>query len=144
MRTRMVASEPSTMMTRLSGTVARKLDPELAEDDQHDDGEAEQEDELADRACVPADDRDRRARVAAAGVPAHERREHEHEPREGGHALTRGPDAARDGKERVAATLAWSTGGGDAQADRARKAPRVSIIYKPNVRSIWCQMTMLR
>ena len=36
-------------MTRLSGTVARQLDPELAQHDEDDDASPMQEDELADR-----------------------------------------------------------------------------------------------
>ncbi len=100
MRTRIVASAPMTMITRLSGTVAGSSMPSSLEDDEHDDREAEEEDELPDHPGVPADDGDRRPLVRAR-VPAHEGREHEDEPGERGDPLTHRPDPARNGEHHV-------------------------------------------
>ena len=103
----------------------RQLDPELPEDDEHDDGEPEQEDELADRARVPPDDRDRRPFVGAR-VPPHEHREHEHEPRKGASPARPRPRSRRGAGAACRAHAPSRREAAGAQADRARKAPRWS------------------
>ena len=124
MSTRIVASDAEDDDHEALRNRRRQLDPELAQHDEHDHGEAEQEDELADHSGVPADDRDRRP-LARARVPAHERREHQHETRECGDALAHRPDSAGQEQQRVAPGLAAEQGG---RAGRARKAPRAQYL----------------
>ncbi len=74
-RTSTVAIEPIPIATRLSGTDAGIVDADLAEDDDEHGGEAEEEDDLADRARVPADDGDGRP-VAARPCTSRSARRH--------------------------------------------------------------------
>ena len=92
-RTKIVASAPSASTTRLSGTVGGSSKPELAQRDDREHGEADEEDELAEDAGVPADHGELHA-DAGAGVPVHERGEREDEARDPGDALACRPEAS--------------------------------------------------
>ena len=87
MSTKIVASEPSAISTRLSGTVAGSSIPASRSASRISVGEPEEEDELAERAGVPAGDREREPVGLAARVPVGEGGDREHEPRDPGEPL---------------------------------------------------------
>ena len=95
--TNTAASAPSASTSRLSGIAGRQLEAQLAQRDDEQDGEADEEDELAEDAAVPADDGELDA-DARAGVPVHERRQCEHEPGDPGDQRAGAPQAATGGR----------------------------------------------
>ena len=92
-RTKIAASAPSARTTRLSGTDGGSSNPDSRSATSARTASADEEDELAEDAGVPADHGELHA-DARAGVPAHERREREDEPGDPGDALAGGPEAA--------------------------------------------------
>ena len=78
-----------------------QLEAELAEDHEAEQHEPDEEDELAEGAGVPADDRDRRTFLPALRVPVGERRDGEDERGDPGQPPAEGPEAAGRADERI-------------------------------------------
>ena len=85
------------------GHARRQLDAEGAEREQEQNEDADREDELPDRARVPAEHGQVAAQVAGDRVPTHEGAEREDEPAEPGEELAGAPEpgAARAGSRRT-------------------------------------------
>ena len=84
--TKIVASEPSAIVTRLSGV-------ELPQEHDEHRRQPDEEHELAERAGVPAEHRDRHA-LARARIPAGERRDGEDEPADERQAIAEAEEGA--------------------------------------------------
>ena len=100
-RTKTVASAPSATTISGSGAAAGNSSPNRRRSGEADDGDADQEDELAERAAVPAGHRQRRPFDGLARVPARERGDGEHEAADPGQpplpsARIAGPRAQAD------------------------------------------------
>src|SRR5438309_1659205 len=96
------ASRIRMATTDVRGRYAVRLEPgawtALAQRDGRERGEADEEDQLAEGAAVPADHGELDA-DAGAGVPAHERGERENEAGDPGDPLTRRPEPAGGGPD---------------------------------------------
>src|SRR5207302_4103803 len=86
----------------------RELDPGLAEREERKNGQADEEDELAERARMPADhaERERAARLRAR-VPVGERRDREHEARDQRQQLADRPEPSPDARVELVPERPW-------------------------------------
>ena len=146
--TKIVASEPSAIRTRLSGTVAGSSIPASRSASRIERREAEEEDELAERARVPAGHGERQAVGLAARVPAGEGGDREHEPGDpreplapvAGRPQARGVGRARTAsgrwRRRWARAFAWIAVWGNSGYGVRGPPPRgPGVSWKTGVRS---------
>ena len=104
-RTRIVAIDPIAIAIKALGHGSRHVDACLAQHDEQHGREPEDEDDLPDRAGVPADHGDRRA-VPLARVPARQRRQREEQAEEERETAAESGDVTGTGKPAAAQTRA--------------------------------------